>query len=76
MAVHLAIRKGLDELKGKERLGLQAYADGMLVIPKTLAQNAGRFLYLPRFGCILDAFRSYGEGCVSSRDLTVSNLEF
>ncbi len=34
-------RKGLNELKGKERLGMQAYADGMLVIPKTLAQNAG-----------------------------------
>ncbi len=41
VAVNLAIRRGLDELKGKERLGLQAYADGMLVIPKTLAQNAG-----------------------------------
>ena len=41
MAVHLAIRQGLNELKGKERLGLQAYADGMLVIPKTLSQNAG-----------------------------------
>ncbi len=41
VAVHLAVRKGLNELKGKERLGLQAYADGMLVIPKTLAQNAG-----------------------------------
>ena len=31
----------MDEVKGKARLGLQAYADGMLVIPKTLAQNAG-----------------------------------
>merc|ERR1719264_423852 len=41
VAVHLAIRKGLNELKGKARLGLQAYADAMLVIPKTLAQNAG-----------------------------------
>jgi T-complex protein 1 subunit zeta len=40
-ATHLAIRKGLDAIKGKERLGLQAYADAMLVIPKTLAQNAG-----------------------------------
>ena len=41
VAVHLAIRKGLSELKGKARLGLQAYADAMLVIPKTLAHNSG-----------------------------------
>ena len=44
VAVHLAIRKGLNELKGKARLGLQAYADAMLVIPKTLAQNAGEYI--------------------------------
>ena len=44
VAVHLAIRKGLNELKGKARLGLQAYADAMLVIPKTLAQNAGEYM--------------------------------
>lgn len=41
VAVHLALRKGIDVLKGRARLGLQAYADGLLVIPKTLAQNAG-----------------------------------
>lgn len=41
IAVHLALRKGIDVLKGRARLGLQAYADGVLVIPKTLAQNAG-----------------------------------
>ena len=48
VAVHLAIRKGLNELKGKARLGLQAYADAMLVIPKTLAQNAGTVIRLIR----------------------------
>jgi T-complex protein 1 subunit zeta len=41
VAVHLALRKGIDVLKGRARLGLQAFADGMLVIPKILAQNAG-----------------------------------
>ena len=46
VAVHLAIRKGLNELKGKARLGLQAYADAMLVIPKTLAQNAGECIFI------------------------------
>jgi T-complex protein 1 subunit zeta len=46
VAVHLALRKGLSTLKGKARLGLQAYADGMLVIPKTLSQNSGKKLVL------------------------------
>ena len=41
VAVHVAIKKALNEVKGKARLGLQAYADGLLVIPKTLAQNGG-----------------------------------
>jgi len=41
VAVQLAVRRGLDAVRGKERLGQQAYADAMLVIPKTLAQNAG-----------------------------------
>ena len=31
----------MEALKGRARLGMQAFADGMLVIPKTLAQNAG-----------------------------------
>merc|ERR1719191_1315596 len=30
-----------DEVKGRARLGIQAYADALLVIPKTLAVNAG-----------------------------------
>merc|ERR1712117_411731 len=38
VAVNLAIKKGLEKLKGKARLGMQAYADGMLVIPKVLSQ--------------------------------------
>merc|ERR1712184_218537 len=41
VAVNLAITKGLEKLKGKARLGMQAYGQGMLVIPKVLSQNAG-----------------------------------
>merc|ERR1712241_1510312 len=41
VAVHLAIKKAMDHVKGRERLGMQAYADGLLVIPKVLAQNSG-----------------------------------
>ena len=41
MAVHMALKKAMEQMKGRARLGVQAYADGMLVIPKVLAQNAG-----------------------------------
>jgi len=41
VAVNLAIKKGMEKIKGRARLGMQAYAEGMLVIPKVLAQNAG-----------------------------------
>merc|ERR1712018_688668 len=41
VAVHMALKKAMDHVKGRERLGMQAYADGMLVIPKALAQNSG-----------------------------------
>ena len=43
VAVHIALKKAMEELKGRERLGMQAYADGMLIIPKVLAVNAGTF---------------------------------
>merc|ERR1712141_414309 len=41
VAVHMASKKAMDHVKGRERLGMQAYADGLLVIPKVLAQNSG-----------------------------------
>eukprot|EP00094_Tigriopus_californicus_P007588 TCALIF_07307-PA protein Name:"Similar to Cct6a T-complex protein 1 subunit zeta (Mus musculus)" AED:0.11 eAED:0.11 QI:266/0.85/0.75/0.87/0.85/0.87/8/0/491 len=41
VSAHLALRKALETIKGKERLGIQAYADGLLVIPKVLALNSG-----------------------------------
>lgn len=41
VSAHLALRKALETIKGKERLGIQAYADGLLVIPKVLAMNSG-----------------------------------
>ena len=46
VAVHIALKKAMEQLKGRERLGVQAYADGMLVIPKVLATNAGRLISL------------------------------
>merc|ERR1711913_33557 len=41
VAVHMALKKAMEAIKGRARLGMQAYAEGMLVIPKVLAQNAG-----------------------------------
>ena len=41
IAVHEALTRYKDTVKGRARLGVQAFADAMLIIPKTLAQNAG-----------------------------------
>merc|ERR1719374_403983 len=41
VAAHAALKKFAETVKGRARLGIQAYADGLLVIPKVLAQNAG-----------------------------------
>merc|ERR1711992_8247 len=41
VAVNLAITKGMEKLKGKARLGMQASSSAFLVIPKVLSQNAG-----------------------------------
>merc|ERR1719266_971688 len=41
VATHIALKKFLETVKGRARLGIQAYADGMMIVPKTLAQNSG-----------------------------------
>jgi len=41
VAAHAALKKFMETVKGRARLGIQAYADGLLVIPKVLAQNSG-----------------------------------
>lgn len=41
LAVSDALNTYKETVKGKARLGVAAFADAMLVIPKTLAQNAG-----------------------------------
>jgi T-complex protein 1 subunit zeta len=35
------LQKFKDEIKGKSRLGIQAYAEALLIIPKTIAINSG-----------------------------------
>lgn len=41
IAAYQALQDYKNEVRGKERLGVQAYAEAMLIIPKCLAQNAG-----------------------------------
>ncbi|XP_076340235.1 chaperonin containing TCP1 subunit 6 [Tachypleus tridentatus] len=41
IAAHAALSKYKMEVKGRAQLGVQAYADALLVIPKVLASNAG-----------------------------------
>jgi len=41
VSANLALKKFADTVKGRARLGIQAYAEGLLVIPKVLASNAG-----------------------------------
>uniref|UniRef100_A0AC35U051 T-complex protein 1 subunit zeta n=1 Tax=Rhabditophanes sp. KR3021 TaxID=114890 RepID=A0AC35U051_9BILA len=41
VAAHCHLMEMAETVKGRERLGIQAFAESLLVIPKTLAVNAG-----------------------------------
>ncbi len=41
VALHAHLNKFKETVKGKAKLGVQAYSDAMLIIPKVLAQNGG-----------------------------------
>ncbi|KAL6040935.1 T-complex protein 1 subunit zeta [Balamuthia mandrillaris] len=41
IALHDHLVKYKEEVKGRAKVGVQAFADAMLVIPKTLAENSG-----------------------------------
>ncbi|VDP93770.1 unnamed protein product [Echinostoma caproni] len=41
IVAHRELSKFTHEVKGRARLGVQAFADALLVIPKVLAMNAG-----------------------------------
>nr|XP_054748854.1 T-complex protein 1 subunit zeta-like [Lytechinus pictus] len=41
VAIYAALQKFKETVKGRARLGVQAYAEAFLVIPKVLAQNSG-----------------------------------
>lgn len=41
VALHDHLMKYADSITGKQKIGVRAYADAMLVMPKTLAENSG-----------------------------------
>lgn len=41
VALHAHLTKFADSVSGKQKIGVRAYADALLVIPKTLAENSG-----------------------------------
>ncbi|KAL7699311.1 chaperonin TCP20 [Lotmaria passim] len=41
VALHDHLMKFADNMSGKQKIGVRAYADAMLVTPKTLAENSG-----------------------------------
>lgn len=41
IALSRHLQKFKDSVKGRAKLGVQAYADAMLIIPKVLSQNGG-----------------------------------
>lgn len=41
VTVSQSLQKYKEEVKGKQRLGVQAYAEALLIVPKTLAVNSG-----------------------------------
>jgi T-complex protein 1 subunit zeta len=56
---HLSHPSFTDTVKGRARLGVKAFADAMLVVPKVLAQNGG-------FD-VLDVIVALEEACASGR---------
>ena len=68
----MALKKAMDALKGRARLGMQAYADGMLVIPKVLAQNAG---YDPQDVMVTLISESGDSGQAVGKNLYVNSLK-
>merc|ERR1712111_173684 len=72
VATNIALKKFLETVEGRARLGIQAYADGMLIIPKTLATNAGydsqevmvKLLEEARDGASVGMDCDTGEACI------------
>jgi T-complex protein 1 subunit zeta len=66
IALHAHLMKFKDTVKGKPKLGVQAYSDAMLIIPKILAQNGGFDVQ----DSLVTLQEEYAEGHVVGIDLS------
>lgn len=65
VALHSALMKFKDEVKGRAKVGVQAFADAVLVVPKTLAENSG---FDPQ-DTLIALQEAYKEGHIVGLDL-------
>jgi T-complex protein 1 subunit zeta len=65
ISAHLDLMKYKKTVKGRAKLGVQAFADALLVIPKTLAENAG----LDKSDTIIELLEKSEGGKVVGLDL-------
>jgi T-complex protein 1 subunit zeta len=64
-AAHLHLMEYKKEVKGRAKLGVQAFADALLCIPKVLAENSG----LDVQGSIINVLDEQAEGTVCGLDV-------
>ncbi|KAL2916180.1 T-complex protein 1 subunit zeta [Polyrhizophydium stewartii] len=65
VALHAHLLKFKDTVEGRARLGVQAFAEAMLIIPKVLAQNGG----FDAQDVLVELQKEYAHGHVAGIDL-------
>jgi len=65
VAAHAALMRYKDEVKGRQKVGVQAFADALLVIPKTLAENSG----FDQQDALISLQEAHGKGHLVGLDL-------
>jgi len=66
VAAHCDLMKFKDTVKGKSKLGIQAYADALLIIPKTLATNSG----FDPHDAVMPLIEEHNDGNIVGLDVT------
>ncbi|PJF19638.1 T-complex protein 1 subunit zeta [Paramicrosporidium saccamoebae] len=70
IALHARLMKFKESVSGRAKLGVQAFADAQLVIPKALAQNAG----LDQQDCLLLLQEEFQKGRIVGLNLTTGGV--
>eukprot|EP00698_Gefionella_okellyi_P019357 TRINITY_DN5920_c0_g1_i1.p1 TRINITY_DN5920_c0_g1~~TRINITY_DN5920_c0_g1_i1.p1 ORF type:complete len:536 (+),score=167.21 TRINITY_DN5920_c0_g1_i1:53-1660(+) len=71
VACHAHISSQVKTVTGRARLGLQSFADALLVIPKTLAENAGQDAQ----DALIKLQDAHTAGCVFGLDLVTGEAQ-